>query len=469
VLEYGHQYGLSLLVASILLSLSVSTRYSLRALQLVLLAGGLILTAVLASPRGIAGVLEDSEACHVSEGLYFQADNPDAKRLVDHLSPQSYRYDLPPRGSATTWMPTGDSRTGLPFMLNHLTGPRWVRLWLPVTDDDGVGEEIIALDVSFPDGEDGGHNESKPLYLVLHGLSGGSQEEYIKDFAIRRNHEGSTVVVMVARGLMDLPVRGMNLFHGARYQDVHAAATALRSALDDGDGSRQVLAGVGYSMGGIVLANYVSRLGPDAALDVAVSISGGLDMRHETNFTRAQRLWQPILTQTLRNVFVAGKWGERVRFRLSKKEMKQMLRAYHITELDNSAVVAYNGFRDLDHYYSEMSALGDTPLELHKEYDESGRASSFGAGKRMQNLSIPLLVVHALDDPLISWRTVAANQGLMRPERLVRWVLNGNLFLLLTKRGGHVGWPLGLNPTKYKWKWMNDVAMSFVEAYSNSR
>ena len=44
--------------------------------------------------------------------------------------------------------------------------------------------------------------------MVLHGLNGGSHEEYVRDLAIRRTAEGSTVVVMVARGLMDLPIRG---------------------------------------------------------------------------------------------------------------------------------------------------------------------------------------------------------------------------------------------------------------------
>jgi hypothetical protein len=50
-------------------------------------------------------------------------------------------------------------------------------------------------------------------------------------------------------------------------------------------------------------------------MDAAVAISGGLDMRYETHFYRAQRLWQPLLTETLRNDFVVGKWGEGVRER----------------------------------------------------------------------------------------------------------------------------------------------------------
>ena len=61
-------------------------------------------------------------------------------------------------------------------------------------------------------------------------------------------------------------------------------------------------------MGGIILANMVARTGTECALDVAVSISGGLDMRHELQAYRAMRLWQPLLTGDLRQTFVVGKW-----------------------------------------------------------------------------------------------------------------------------------------------------------------
>jgi predicted alpha/beta-fold hydrolase len=258
-------------------------------------------------------------------------------------------------------MPTGDSRTGLPFLLNKVRDPGWTRVWLPLADG-----EVVALDMVFPKQQQNPTAAVQPLYLVLHGLNGGSQEEYVKDFAHRRVADGSTVVVMVARGLMDLPVRGMDVFHGARWEDSHQAAIALRRALVPG----QLLAGVGYSMGAIILSNMVTRTGPTCALDAAVAISGGLDMRYEIDFPRAQRLWQPLLTSTLRDTFVVGKWGERVRHRLTKDQMKALMRATHVSEIDETAVVVYNGFRDLVHYYSEMSALGDVPFPSD-EYDGS--------------------------------------------------------------------------------------------------
>lgn len=415
VLEFGPQLGMALLGLSLVLSCRAAFQHRLKSV----LAGKLclVLLVVLLVYDYETGQLhfggEPAELARIDEGLYYDASFRHTQAIVDHW-PEQYRTYT---NDATPWMPTGDARTGLPFLLNKgVPDPTWTRLWLQVKSD----QEVVALDFSFPPS---GHDTSKPLYLVLHGLNGGTQEEYVKDFALRRTAEGSTVVVMVARGLMDLPVRGWNLFHGARWTDAHEAAQALRAGL----APQQRLAGVGFSMGAIVLANYAARSGADCALDAAVCISGGLDMRYETYFYRAQRLWQPILTQELREKFVIGKWGERVRERLTKDEMKSMLRAYHITEIDKTAIVAYNKFRDLEHYYSEMSALGDIPMDEH-----SKATTSHGS---IHNLSVPLCVIHALDDPLVTWRTVAANEGLLHPRNLTK-LGSGNLFLLLTKRGG---------------------------------
>lgn len=281
------------------------------------------------------------------EGLFYDTSSPTAQAVVDHW-PEPYRtFD-----HGTPWFPTGDSRTGLPFLIYSIPQPPvWNRVWLSVEDNT----EVVALDIAFPST---GYDPDQPVYLVLHGLNGGSQEAFVQDFCLRRLKEQATVVVMVARGLMDLPVRGWNIFHGARWQDAHAASLALRRAVGDS----VMLVGVGYSMGAIVLGNLLSRVGKETALSAAVSVSGGLDMREELYFTRAARLWQPIITPELRDTFVVGKFGERVRHRLSKAGLKKLMRATHVTAVDIAAVVEYNGFRDIDHYYSEMSALGDVPV-----------------------------------------------------------------------------------------------------------
>ena len=136
------------------------------------------------------------------------------------------------------------------------------------------------------------------------------------------------------------------------------------------------------------------------------------------------------------------------------------------------AIVNYNSFENLVHYYSEMSAMGDRYPEFQlfgptrstsnpTNESSSEKENSWG---RIESVSIPFVVLQALDDPLVGWRTI----GTEKPQELVASG-SGNLMLLLTKAGGHVGWPLGTNPKKYGWKWMNDVARDFVVAVDKAK
>lgn len=66
----------------------------------------------------------------------------------------------------------------------------------------------------------------------------------------------------------------------------------------------------------------------------------------------------------------------------------------------------------------------------------------------------PLLCVQALDDPVGYWKTFH------NPKKVAK----GNTILLFTQTGGHVGWPLSVNPSRFGWSWMSDVASSFAES-----
>ena len=156
-------------------------------------------------------------------------------------------------------------------------------------------------------------------------------------------------------------------------------------------------------------------------------------------------------------------------------------------------MVAYNSFDDLEHYYSEMSAMGDQSVfrvglggEGGGGGAEAGGAvagegsSSFNAANvnddigRIGNVSIPLLIVHALDDPLISWRTMGND-----PQGLVNSVGKrgegrggggvggggGNVALLLTKSGGHVGEFFFISRYIYIYISQNSIIASYVYIY----
>jgi predicted alpha/beta-fold hydrolase len=152
----------------------------------------LFLALVVISPWS----LDDPEEIHnINPGLYY---NPQTE-LVDRMV---QNWDIPQYSKiATPWQWTGDARTGFPYLMNNLKNhPKFHRVWQPTVDG-----EYVALDIAFPKT---GHDSSQPLYLILHGLNGGSEEGYVLDFTASRIEKGSTVVVLVARGLMDTPIQG---------------------------------------------------------------------------------------------------------------------------------------------------------------------------------------------------------------------------------------------------------------------
>jgi len=81
---------------------------------------------------------------------------------------------------------------------------------------------------------------------------------------------------------------------------------------------------------------------------------------------------------------------------------------------------------------------------------------------RISNVSIPLLCIQALDDP------IASMAAFHDPTRVSKSG-NGNTVLLFTQTGGHVGWPLGWNPSLNGWRWVSDVASSFAESVDQVR
>lgn len=69
-----------------------------------------------------------------------------------------------------------------------------------------------------------------------------------------------------------------DIFHGARISDVRSTVKALKQALAD----ETPLAMVGYSMGGIIGANYAAISGDKSGLRSCVSMSGSFDTRYRS-------------------------------------------------------------------------------------------------------------------------------------------------------------------------------------------
>jgi len=301
--------------------------------------------------------------------------------------------------------------------------------------------EAVALDIVFPKD---GYQPEKPTFLILHGLNGGSTEPYVLDLARRATKEGHTVAVMINRGLMKTPLRGYQAFHGARTSDVGCTVDALNYALygtsrfDNNAGANSKIVLVGFSMGGIIAANYAAKSKEHSGLAGAVCFSGCLSTAKNLLDCPASKhsetVWQPALAWALKATIVKPSMAKFLQRGVTVKEVETV---NSVADIDRDLVCKYHGYKTVYDYYEDMSAGGSG--------DEKGL-------KRLNGAKVPLLAVHAIDDPIAIYEVMLADE-ISKTE---------NVMLLATKHGGHIGWPYGLFPSKNRWNFMMDIAMEFA-------
>ncbi|CAM9822883.1 unnamed protein product [Hapterophycus canaliculatus] len=144
----------------------------------------------------------------------------------------------------------------------------------------------------------------------------------------------------------------------------------------------------------------------------------------------SQRVWQPILARALKEHFVVNNESKILERGL---DMSAIERCKNVLDIDTHLVAPYNGYPDVKSYYNDMSAAAD--------------------GK-IAGLRTPTLAVSSLDDPIMTgggWPSASLKE-------------TKDLFILLTRKGGHVGWPTGWSPTRNRWSWMSTTSLDFCEA-----
>eukprot|EP00947_MAST-08B_sp_MAST-8B-sp1_P003933 g3933.t1 len=323
----------------------------------------------------------------------------------------------------TPWCWSGDLTTIWPFLSFTVPERRYERTWVRVEADG----EKCALDWAFP--AKTGFDPAKPVLVILHGLNGGSQEKYLLHLVHEATAQGWTCVVFIARGLMGTPISSGNFFHGARISDIHAAVCAIDKATPEGTN----IVAAGYSMGAIVLSNYVAQIGSKSPLRAAVALSGCFNSVENAEFEFSRRVWQPPLAAGLKENFVPPFLDL---FEEKGVDPWAVHRSYDIAAFDTAVIVPLNKdkYTCVNDYYTDMSA-------------------SLPRGK-LDGARIPLLAVNACDDPIVDVDTMP----------VADCDTNEALFLLVTRNGGHVGWPIGMFPGNASYSFQTQAVMSFVRA-----
>jgi len=340
-----------------------------------------------------------------------------------------------------------------------------------------------ALDEKLPGTED-----DAPIVLLMHGLAGDSNENYIRSFAgragasrrwrvvvyNRRGHgdgehimprltlgeaaaaegrdmtprcdgAGSAFSAGLRRtgsmgGLLRSGSVGEGLSSGAGRTD-GAAASSKRTWPRHGDtGDLHAVVAhlrarhpaapmlcIGYSAGSNVLIKYLAEAGSDAPVAGAVSVSNAYDLvRGTALFAKHHPWWDWLMARSLA-ALAARHWDLLEQVMPLQKGLVR--KASSVRDLDALVATPLYGYPSVDAYYADQHCCA-----------------------MLEHVATPTLCLNARDDPIIH------DSLLEYPANAC--AANANLLLAVTKRGGHLGWVEGWRPVS----WYETLCFQFLDA-----
>lgn len=377
--------------------------------------------------RGIPGVVPFLEVT-TKPGFYVQeARCPRNERIRKRMD--SWLQNV----FFTPYLRSGEWSTLLAFLWKPKRNLKYERIWTEVSDG-----ERVAADWVFPPS---GYNPEKPVVLILPGLAPAKHwtetSEFVADAAFHLTTKlDTTVVVFVPRGTMQTKILKNDFDAGASVTDVREVVTLMHKVLTTSGSvphSPQIF-GVGFSLGAGMLSNYCGVFGGDERLAGAVCFSGMLDGNHMLNFEYSLRTWQVALSIRMKKTLFTGPAVERAQSRGVDVKHVTSKHVRSIVDLYEQYAVPYHGYKDMEDLNAKSTLAGED---------------------KWRKVSIPLLNIAARDDPITHCDSLRAEEFSAG---------NKNLLFLITNRGGHTAFPVGMMPWRHGYAFMNEAIEVFIDS-----
>lgn len=261
---------------------------------------------------------------------------------------------------------------------------------------DGSGDRLAVTVHTPQEGRD-----RLPLVVLIHGLGGSAEASYIRATARGLLRVGFPVARVDLRGAGDSGHHSVGLYHAGRTEDLRDVLRQVQTHSDTG------LALIGYSLGGNAVLKLAGEPLGDLAVRAVVAVSAPLDLAvgvehlHRMMFGGYERFIMNGLREDM------ARPGPRSG--LTPAEAAALARIRTVVEFDDLITAPRNGWADAAQYYAVNSSAQYLP-----------------------HISIPTLIIHALDDPLVP----------VGPYQAINWdrlAAMGYVETALTPHGGHVG------------------------------
>ena len=238
--------------------------------------------------------------------------------------------------------------------------------------------------------------KDSPLVVLIHGLTGCEDSDYMRESARFHLARGRAVLRLNLRGAGPAGHLASNYYHAGCAADIQGVLEALYAPH-----TQHGLFLVGYSLGGNVLLNWLGRGDKQLPVVGAATVSAPIEP-----WQACQRMMEP--RNALYHHFLIQRMKRDVLsfLGLSPSERQTIEGTRNIFEFDDHWVAPRNGFDDAMDYYTRTAGAQFVPT-----------------------IAVPTLMIHARNDP---W--IPAEPYLVLKEHDLPQVE-----ILLSNSGGHLG------------------------------
>ena len=273
-----------------------------------------------------------------------------------------------------------------------------------------------------------GCSVTSPIVIILPGLTGASQAEYIKCLVSSAKKVGIRCVIFNNRGLGGVELKTPRTYCAANSDDLSEVIEHVKKIYP-----HVPLGASGISMGGLILGNYLAQQGVMARN----KLRGCFLISVPWNVFAATKNTEENYFNLMINKYLAGTLRKNIqRLHYSSEtgmfdvDIELLLKSQTVREFDSHFTVKQFGYKDVEEYYSNAT--------IHD---------------KLHLIDVPLLCLSAADDPFQPVHAIP----------LKEISETKNVAVVVTSRGGHIGFLEGVWPVKEE-QYMGKLFSQFFAA-----
>ncbi|TYI39806.1 hypothetical protein ES332_A02G119300v1 [Gossypium tomentosum] len=263
-----------------------------------------------------------------------------------------------------------------------------------------------------------------PVLILLPGLTGGSQDSYVRHMLTKANGKGWRVVVFNSRGCGESSVTTPQFYSASFLGDTYEVVKHVGARYPEAN-----LYAVGWSLGANILVRYLGQESHACPLSGAVSLCNpfNLVIADEDFHKGFNNVYDRALARALCKIF--KKHALLFEDMGGEFNIPLAANAKSVRDFDEGLTRVSFGFKSVDDYYSNLSSCDS-----------------------IKHVQRPLLCIQAENDPIAPSRAI--------PREDIEE--NLNCMLIVTPKGGHLGWVAGAEAPLGA-PWTDPVVMDFLE------